>query len=63
MNKFKISHLKAMKKADIFSLCLKEFGNDTASIYSHYTKAEMIDDLMSVQIAAEVAVEPEPTTS
>lgn len=49
MNKFKISHLKAMKKADIYSLCLKEFGKDTASIYSHYTKSEMIDDLMTVQ--------------
>lgn len=48
MNKFKISHLKAMKKADIYSLCLKEFGDDTAGTYRHYTKAEMIADLMTV---------------
>lgn len=51
MNKFKISHLKAKKKADIYALCLKEFGNDTASVYQHYTKAEMIDDLMSVTMS------------
>lgn len=69
MNKFKISHLKAMKKADLYSLCLTEFGNDTATIYQHYSKAEMIDDLMTVatpdEVAAEpdeVAAEPEPTT-
>lgn len=78
MNKFKISHLKAMKKADIYSLCLTEFGNDTASTYKHYTKMEMIDDLMSVTMSDsdnvqkadtpttatpdEVAAEPEPTT-
>ena len=30
MNKFKISHLKAKKKADIYALCLAEFGSETA---------------------------------
>lgn len=67
MNKFKISHLKAKKKDDIYALCLKEFGNDTASTYKYYTKAEMIDDLMTVQKADKPAlpvpseaVEPEP---
>lgn len=54
MNKFKISHLNRMKKADVYALCLKEFGNDTADIYAHYTKAEMVSDLMTIQT-------PEPT--
>lgn len=69
MNKFKISHLNKMKKADIYALCLKEFGNDTASTYKYYTKSEMIDDLMTVQKADKPTpttpskfVEPEPTT-
>lgn len=54
MNKFKISHLRAMKKVDIYALCLKEFGNYTAGVYSHYTKSEMIDDLMSVTMSETV---------
>lgn len=51
MNKFKVTRLKAMKKADLYSRCLKEFGSDTASTYKHYTKVEMISDLLTVQKA------------
>ena len=62
MNKFKISHLKAKKKADLYSLCLAEFGNDTADTYHHYTKAEMIDDLMTVKVATMPNETAEATT-
>ena len=62
MNKFKISHLKAKKKADIYALCLAEFGNDTATTYRHYTKAEMIDDLMTVKVATAPSETAEATT-
>lgn len=46
--KYKVSRLRRMKKADLFGLCLREFGRDTASIYRHYRKDELISDLLSV---------------
>lgn len=46
--KYKVSRLRRMKKADLFGLCLREFGRDTASIYRHYRKDELISDLLTV---------------
>lgn len=46
--KYTESYLKRMKKADLFALCLKHFGADTAETYRHYTKGEMISDLLTV---------------
>ena len=37
-----------MRKDKLFALCLKHFGNDTASIYRYYSKSELIDDLLMV---------------
>lgn len=42
------SQLKRMKKDALFALCLKHFGYDTASIYAHYSKDELIGDLLTV---------------
>ena len=46
--KYTESALRRMKKADLFGLCLREFGRDTASIYRHYRKDELISDLLTV---------------
>lgn len=46
--KYTESALRRKTKADLFGLCLREFGFDTASIYRHYRKDEMISDLLTV---------------
>ena len=46
--KYTKSRLNAMSKAKLFALCLKHFGNDTASIYRYYTKTELISDLLTL---------------
>ena len=46
--KYTKSRLNAMRKATLYALCLKHFGDETASIYRHYTKAELISDLLTV---------------
>ena len=46
--KYKVSRLRRKTKADLFGLCLREFGYDTASIYRHYREDELISDLLSV---------------
>lgn len=47
-NKYTKSQLNAMRKDKLYSLCLKHFGHDTASIYRYYNKSELIDDLLTV---------------
>ena len=49
MNKYKISHLRAKRKADLFGLCLKEYGLDTAYYYKSCTKEDMVGDLMLIE--------------
>lgn len=48
--KYTKSQLNAMRKGTLYSLCLKHFGVDTASIYQYYTKAELVDDLLTVTV-------------
>lgn len=43
--KYRRSWLNRQLKSSLFALLLKERGAETAAIYCHYTKAEMVDDL------------------
>ena len=56
--KYTESALRRKTKADLFGLCLREFGLDTASIYRHYRKDEMISDLLTVRKADDKWQEP-----
>ena len=49
-SKYTRSRLNAMRKDKLFTLCLKHFGNNTTSVFSYYTKAELIDNLLTVKI-------------
>ena len=49
-SKYTRSSLNAMRKDKLFALCLKHFSNNTTSVFSYYTKAELIDDLLTVKI-------------
>ena len=49
-SKYTRSRLNAMRKDKLFALCLKHFGNNTTSVFSYYTKAELIDNLLTVKI-------------
>ena len=49
-SKYTRSRLNAMCKGKLFALCLKHFGNNTTSVFSYYTKAELIDNLLTVEI-------------
>ena len=49
-SKYTRSRLNAMRKDKLFALCLKHFGSNTTSVYSYYTKAELIDNLLTVEI-------------
>ena len=49
-SKYTRSRLNAMCKDKLFALCLKHFGNNTTSVFSYYTKAELIDNLLTVKI-------------
>lgn len=49
-SKYTRSRLNAMCKDKLFVLCLKHFGNNTTSVFSYYTKAELIDNLLTVKI-------------
>ena len=49
-SKYTKSRLNAMRKDELFALCLKHFGIDTASIYRYYTKSELIDDLLTIEL-------------
>ena len=49
-SKYTRSRLSAMSKDKLFALCLKHFGNNTTSVFSYYTKAELIDNLLTVKI-------------
>lgn len=42
--------LSAMSRDKLFALCLKHFGNNTTSVFSYYTKAELIDNLLTVEV-------------
>ena len=48
--KYTRSRLSAMRKDKLFALCLKHFGNNTTSVFNCYTKAELIDNLLTVKI-------------
>ena len=48
--KYTRSCLSAMRKDKLFALCLKHFSNNTTSVFSYYTKAELIDNLLTVEI-------------
>lgn len=48
--KYTKSYLNRLRKAELFALCLKHFGRDTAITYHYYTKAELIDDLLTVMV-------------
>ena len=49
-SKYTRSRLNAMRKDKLFALCSKHFGNNTTSVFSYYTKAELIDNLLTVKI-------------
>ena len=49
-SKYTRSRLNAMRKDELFVLCLKHFGNNTTSVFSYYTKADLIDNLLIVEI-------------
>ena len=49
-SKYTRSRLSAMRKDKLFALCLKHFGNNTTSVFSYYTKAELIENLLRVKI-------------
>ena len=49
-SKYTRSRLNAMRKDKLFALSLKHFGNNTTSVFSYYTKAELIDNLLTVKI-------------
>lgn len=46
--KYRRSWLNRQLKSSLFALLLKERGADTAAVYRHYTKAEMVDDLATL---------------
>ena len=49
-SKYTRSRLNAMCKDKLFALCLKHFGNNTTSVFIYYSKAELIDNLLTVEI-------------
>ena len=49
-SKYTRSRLNAMRRDELFVLCLKHFGNNTTSVFSYYTKADLIDNLLTVGI-------------